>query len=155
MSQFQVTVVDYSAKHLTGTKVRTTMSKAQQDCTALWQSFGPRMGELLSAGGYSGSYGVSVMLNAEDFEYWAAVESAPAAAVPAGMANIDLPAGKYAKCAVPSLEKLVDAYMYLYEGWIKSQTEYTYDEKAPCFELYPPNWQMSDAFEVYMPVKKL
>ncbi len=155
MSQYQVAIVEYPAKHLTGVKVRTTMQKAHQDCSALWQNFGPRMGELLSAGnGCPESYGVSVMLNAEDFDYWAAFETVSSITVPPDMASLDLPAGQYAKCAVSSLEKLGDGYMYLYETWPKSQSEYTFDEQAPCFELYPANWQLTDAFEIYMPLKK-
>ena len=155
MSQYQVTVVECPARHLTGMKVRTTMSKAQQDCSGLWYSFGPRIGELLSAdSGCPGSYGISVMLSAEDFDYWAAVETAASIAVPAGMATIDLPAGWYAKCTVPGLEKIGEGYTWLYETWPQSQGEYTYDERAACFELYPANWQPTEAFEIYMPLKQ-
>ncbi len=153
MSEYKVTVVEYPAKRLVGMKVRTSMHKAQQDCPALWQTFGPRIGELSPADcGYPGSYGVSVMLNAEDFDYWATVEM-PSAAVPAGMDCIDIPAGQYATCTVPNLEKLGDAYMYLYGEWPKSQTGCTFNGQAPCFELYPPNWQCQDSFEIFMPLK--
>ena len=34
MSGFEVTVVDFAAKQLVGIKVRTTMAKAKEDCTA-------------------------------------------------------------------------------------------------------------------------
>ncbi len=154
MNDFTVTVVEYPATRLIGLKVRTSMQKAETDCMAVWETFGPRMGELLGDGGGRGSYGVSVMLNAEEFEYWAAVPTAPSAAVPAGMAGFDLPAGLFAKTTAASLEALKEAYMFLYETWAKSQKEYAVDYQGPCFELYPPNFQMTDSFEVFMPVRK-
>lgn len=154
MSKFEVTIVEYPAKRLTGTKVSTTMQKAMQDCPALWHTFGPRIGELLTADSdCQGAYGISVMLNAEDFDYWAAVETS--AAVPADMAQIDIPAGPYASCTVPSIDKLGDAYMYIYGEWPKSQTAYACNEQALSFELYPTEWQPSDPFKIYMPLKKI
>lgn len=155
MNQYQVTVVERPAAHLTGMKVRSTMEKAMQDCPALWYSFGPRIAELQPAGSSCpGSYGVSVMLNAQDFEYWATIETAPSSAIPTGMETMELPAGRYASCTVAGIEKLGEAYTYLYETWPGSQSEYTCDEQGACFELYPPNWQPADAFEIYMSVKK-
>lgn len=156
MSNHNVTVVEYPEMHLIGMKVRTTMQKAQQDCPALWQAFGPRCAEILPAGSdCTGAYGISVMLTPEEFEYWAAIEANASVAVPQGMGRVDIPAGQYAKCAVPNLGKLGEIYMYLYEEWPKSQKTYTYDEKIPCFELYPQNWKPSDALTVFMPVKKV
>lgn len=155
MSQYQVTIVERPAVHLTGMKVKTTMQKAMLDCPALWQGFGSRIAELQPVGNPCfGSYGVSAMLNAEDFEYWAAIETMPSSAVPAGMATLDLPAGLYACCTIASIEKLGEGYTYLYEAWPDSQSEYTYDERAVCFELYPINWQPTDALEIYVPLKK-
>lgn len=154
MNQYQVAIVEFPTKHLTGMKTRSTMQNAQQDCSALWQSFGPRMGELLAArSDWPECYGVSVMLSAEAFDYWAAVETLPSTDVPEGMANISLPAGRYAKCTVPNLEKLGEGYMHLYDTWVKSQIEYTCDEQMPSFELYPSNWDPSQPLEIYMPLK--
>lgn len=155
MSQYQVAIVDLKAKHLVGMNVHSNMHKAQHDCPALWQSFGPRMGELLAMGAdCSGSYGVSFMLNAEEFVYWAAMETDPAAVVPADMGSIDIPAGQYAKCAVPNLEKLGDAYKHLYGTWPQSQSDYTYREQSPCFEFYSPNWDPAQPLEIYMPLMR-
>lgn len=155
MTKFDVTVVDYPAKRLIGLKVQTTMSKAAEDCPAIWQTFGPKMGELCAAGNtQTGSFGVCVMLNAEDFDYWAAVEAGTSTAVPQGMGSIELPAGLYARALVPNLEQLGDAYMYLYTQWNKDQTDYICDETVPCFEWYPPNWQCSGSFEIFTAVKK-
>ena len=139
---FDITVVEYPKKHLVGVKVRTTMQKGVVDCPALWESFMPRMGELPSGS----AYGVCVMLNAEEFDYWAALETDVNAAVPEGMCCIDVPAGEYAKCTV-DMEKLRDAFTYLY-------AEYALDGQAPSFELYPANWQPGGSFEIFAPVKK-
>lgn len=149
---FEVTVVEFPAKTLVGTKVRTTMQKAQSDCPALWQSFGPRICELFPE--CKGVYGVSVMLNETDFDYWAAVETASDATLLPEMETVKLPSGLYARCAVANVEQLGAAYMFLYGPWIQGQTEYALNMEAPCFELYPSDWQENDAFEVYAPVKK-
>ena len=154
MSQFDVTVVDYPRKRLAGLKVRTSMKKAHIDCPAIWQTFGPRIGEL-SPEGCPGSYGVSVMVNAEDFDYWATIELDPAKAASAGLETIETPAGPYAKVAVPHLEKMGEAYMFIYEDWLKSQTAYAYKADGPCFELYPPDWKPEAAFEIFMPLVKV
>ncbi len=152
---FEIAVVEFPATHLIGMKVRTTMQKAQADCPAIWQTFGPRIVEI--PGGDcigKGAYGVSVMLNENDFDYWVAVEAASNAAVPKDMATFEIPDGLYAKCSVASLEKLGEAYMYVYSQWVSGQSEYGLNMQAPCFELYPPNWRLEDAFEIYVPVMK-
>ncbi len=155
MTKFDVTVVDYPAKHLVGMKVRSTMAKAHVDCPAIWQTFGPKMGLGCEAGSAPvGSFGVCVMVNAEEFDYWAAAQANASAAVPAGMGAIDLPAGLYAKAVLPNLENLGDAYTFLYTEWPKEQTDYICDETVPCFEWYPPDWQPNSALEVFMAVKK-
>jgi AraC family transcriptional regulator len=149
---FEVTVVDFPAKHLIGMKVRTDMQKAQTDCSTLWQTFGP-----IEIPGYDctgGAYGIYIMLNENDFDYWAAVETSSSVAVPDGMQSVALPAGPYAKCTAASLEKLGEVYMYLYGEWITQQQEFTPNVQAPSFELYPSNWQMNGAFDVYVPVNK-
>ncbi len=154
MSDFTITVVDCPAKSLVGMKVRTTMQKAQADCPALWQEFGPRIDALCPGGGCTGAYGLSAMINETEFYYWAAVEAEAFAEVPAGLERADLPAGRYAACPVPNLEKLAEAYTHLYTTWLPSAPGYVINEQAPCFELYPSNWQLSDAFALYMPVRE-
>ncbi len=156
MEKYDVVVAECPARRLVGIKVQTTMAKAAEDCPAIWDVFGRRMDEAAAPeSACKGSFGVCVMLNAEDFDYWAALEADPSAAVPQGMAVIELPAGLYAKAAVPNLEKLGEAYTFLYEKWLKEQTAYACDEAAPSFEWYPPDWQPSDALEVFMAVRKL
>lgn len=154
MSEFDVKVVEYPQKRLAGQRVRTSMQKAQQDCPALWQSFGPGIGGIAGAKLAQGSFGLCVMLNEADFDYWAAVEIDASASLPDGLESIEVPAGLYATTTVPNLEKLGPAYMFLYEDWPKSQREYGFSGQALSFELYPPNWQLAAAFEIFMPVKK-
>lgn len=154
MSKYEVSVVECPARHLIGMNVQSSMSKAPIDCPAIWQSFGPRMGELCAAEDSAGSFGVSVMLSAENFVYWAALEAKADTAVPRGMGSLDIPAGLYAKVRVPNLEKLGEGYCFIYNEWPGEQSEYIGDETIPCFEYYPPDWQPEDALEIFMAVKK-
>ena len=149
MSGFEVTVVDFAAKQLVGIKVRTTMAKAKEDCSALWHSFCPMMQKINESEGY----GISVMLNEQDFDYWAAAE-APKGACPAGLEPVELPAGDYARCVVPNLESIGAGYMYMYQTWLAAQGDWKLNEQAPCFELYPAVWNPDMPFELFMPVKR-
>ncbi|MDY0203505.1 MAG: GyrI-like domain-containing protein [Desulfovibrio desulfuricans] len=148
MDEFKATVVNFPATRLTGMKVRTSLAHAQQDCPAVWQRFGPRMP------GIEGrqSFGVSIMLSAEEIEYWAAVE-ADGRELPADMGHVDVPAGTYVACRVPDLESIGIAYMFIFEKWLGSQETYAYNEQVPCFELYPPAWCPDVPFEIYVPLK--
>ncbi len=154
---FEVTIVELSTKKLVGMKVRTNMQNAMSDCPAIWQTFGPKSDEL--TGGACADlpgYGVSVMVNENDFDYWAALEISPATKALEGMETIDVSAGVYAKCSVPGLAKLGEAYMFLWSQWLSAQDEYVYDAAVPSFELYPAHWNTDSdcAFEIYMPVRK-
>ena len=149
MSDFNVTIVEYPAKRLTGIKVRSNMAKAQEDCPALWQSFCPKMPDTFG----KECYGISVMLNKQDFDYWAAAE-APEGACPAGLEPMGLPAGNYARCVVPNLENIGAGYMYMYQTWLAAQGDWKLNEQAPCFELYPADWNPAMPFELFMPVKR-
>ncbi|MGL6193470.1 MAG: GyrI-like domain-containing protein [Thermoguttaceae bacterium] len=152
---FEVSIIEFPAKHLIGMKVATNMQKAQADCPTIWHTFGPRMAEVSACDcGCSGAYGISIMHNENDFDYWAAVAAKSGAAVPSGMGTIDITAGAYAKCTVPNLKQLGEVYMYVYTQWVNGQKEYGLNMQAPCFELYPTNWQPDDSFEIYVPVVK-
>ena len=154
MSEYKATVVEYPAKRLVGMKVLTSMKKASADCPACWQAFCRHFDKCVPDG-CKGSYGLSFMINAEDFYYWAAVDADLAKDVPEGLERVDIPAGLYAACVSPNLEKVGEAYSFLYQTWLSGQSEYALNEQAPCFELYPPNWQLTDSFEVFMPIRKI
>ena len=148
MSDFNVTIVEYPAKRLTGIKVRTNMAKAQEDCLALWQRFCPDCTQDMP----SAAFGVSVMLDAENFDYWAAVEDKDGR-LPADMGHVDIPAGKYAVCSVPNLASIGEAYMFIFQNWLASQQAHAYNEQSPSFELYPPHWSPENPFDIYVGIK--
>ena len=148
MKNFYVSVVEFPAKKLAGIKVRTSLSQAQRDCPALWQGFCRNM----PADHRKAAYGISVMLNAEDFDYWAAFE-ADDGGMPAGLEPVNIPAGAYACCQVPNLESIGAGYMFLYQTWLAKEPAWKLNEQAPCFELYPVDWTPATPFELYMPVK--
>ena len=148
MSDFNVTIVEYPAKRLTGIKVRSNMAKAQEDCPALWQRFCTDYAQVMP----TASYGVTVMVNAEDFDYWAAVED-QGGRLPADLEHVDIPAGKYAVCSVPNLASIGEAYMFIFQKWLASQQAHAYNEQSPSFELYPPHWSPENPFEIYVGIK--
>jgi AraC family transcriptional regulator len=148
VSEFNVTIVEYPAKRLTGIKVRSNMAKAQEDCPALWQRFCTDYAQVMP----TASYGVTVMANAEDFDYWAAVEDKDGR-LPDDLKHVDIPAGKYAVCSVPSLASIGEAYMFIFQNWFASQQTYAYDEQSLSFELYPSHWSVENPFEIYVGIK--
>ena len=152
---FSISIVDYPAKLVAGLRIRTEMQKAKTECPALWHTLVPRMSEISAWQTVpKGIYGVSLMVNESEFDYWAALETSGEDTVPQGMETFSIPAGRYAKCPVASMEQLFEAYMYVYGTWASEQAEYTVNEMAPCFELYSSNWQENDSFEIYVPLKK-
>ena len=150
---FEIKIVEYPTKQLAGMKIQTNMQKAMEDCPKVWETFMPHMAEVNKEP--KESFGVSVMINENDFEYWAALEIAPHSPLPDGMQTVGLTSGTYACCTVPSIEKLGDAYMYLYTTWIQGQSQsgFVMDSEANAFERYY-DWDPSKPFEIYMPIKK-
>ncbi|MCL1892919.1 MAG: GyrI-like domain-containing protein [Holophagaceae bacterium] len=149
---FKIVIVDYPAKQLVGVKVLTNMKTAIEDCPKAWQNFMPRMTEVCSSP--QESFGVSVMLNENDFEYWAAVEMNPQLPMPEGLEMVSIKSGTYACCTVPTIERLGEAYTYIFSTWLQGQSEYVANYEANSFELYQTNWQPSSPFEICMAVKK-
>ena len=134
------------------------MDKAPVDGHHLWEKvFGPRMHEISGkkSEDYHGLvYGIAVMLDCQNFDYWAAMPAPEGPALPAGMQAIELPAGLYAGCHVASMEQLGEVYTYLYETWATEQKEYAVNMQAPCFEYYDKKFYELCTFEVYIPVLK-
>ncbi len=153
MQTFSVEVVDHPAVRLVGMKIRSTLPNASIDCPALWQQFLPRdIGELL--GGGKNAYGVSIMLNDHEFDYWAAAEIDPKLPVPDDMESVELAHGTYACCSVPGYSALDAAYEYLLHCWLRDQNTSAREHHAHCFELYPSYWHPSIAFRLFVPVKR-
>lgn len=155
---FDVFISERPVAHLFGIGIHTTMSKASVDCPDLWKRvFVPRMLEISGKGPceYHGPlYGISQMTDPQtgSFAYWAAMPASEGAALPEGMREIDLPAGLYAGCALPSLETLGEAYAFLYTAWPQSQNAYALNMQAPCFEYYDSDFCTSGKLQVYVPV---
>lgn len=154
METYAVSVVDVPRKQLLGIRKRSTMAKAGEDCPALWQRFGPMIEEFTARGGSClGTYGACAMVGPHDFDYWAALEPGSSAVSLAGTEQVDIPAGRYAKCRVPNLSALGDVYMYLYQRWPGEQKDFAVDCQRISFEAYPERWQVADSFDVYIPVQ--
>lgn len=148
---FTSNVVRQEAFQVVGLKVRTTMADSGIDCPRIWQDFGPRMAEIATG---SDSFGVSVMIDCNTFDYWATLPYQPGSAVPSGMAVLDIPDGFYARCDLNSLDELTAAYMYLFEVW-SNNSEYELRTGAPSFELYPSDfYPYMKHLSVYMPLRK-
>lgn len=149
MTDYRVHVVHREEVKVVGLKVRTNMAKAAEDAPRLWEhEFGPRMPEVATFPNYS--YGVSVMVDKENFDYWAALPLRPGDPIPSGMGTIDLPAGQYAEIRMDSLAELAGAYMHIFQNWLPNSNFELVN--APCYELYPANYPETGSLALYMPV---
>ena len=150
MSDYTVKVVHREAVKAVGLKTRTSMAKAADDCPRLWQDdFGPRMPEVASFPDCS--YGISVMVEDDIFDYWAAMPLRPGDPIPPNMTAIDLPDGQYAEVYLKSLNDLICAYQHLFSAWLPDSG---YDlGNAPSYELYPADHLETGCLALYMPVQ--
>lgn len=159
MSTFAVSVTQRPQMRLYGIPVRTSMAEAATDCSHLWEKvFAPRMHEISGKKPceYHGpSYGISVMIDASHFEYWAAMPAPEGLPLPQGMRQIEIPAGFYAGCVLSGLAQLGEAYTYLCEAWPKTTKEYALNMQAPCFEHYDQTYCESGALAVYAPLLRV
>lgn len=164
---FNVTIQNAPAKRLVGIFARTTMERAREECSALWEQL---MGAVvpLTGGHAYDAYGVSTDYTPDGgFVYWAALDAPtdlllrpdwvgflpPAQMRLENIATIDVRGGLYAVVDVPSLGALPCAFGFIYGEWAKGPSEYTPDMTAPAFEKYPKTWSgEADAFQLYVPV---
>ena len=152
MPDYQIKVVERPAEKVVGLKVRTDMAKSAEDCPRLWyQDFGPRMPEVASFPSYS--YGASLWIEGETFDYWAALPYRPGDPIPSGMALLDLTDGLYAECPVDKLEDLAGAYQHIFAVWGPS-SGYDFAIGVPSYELYPADHMENGRLTLYMPLKK-
>lgn len=154
MSEFAVKIVTRAEVKVAGFKVRTTMAKASQDCPKLWESvFMPYMASFPVNPEYvNQSFGVSVMLDEDTFDYWAVMAIADGADVPEGMDILTLPGGPYAECRLPSLGELGEAYMYIYTNWITQQEKYAMNMQGCSIELYTDKYPETGELTIYCPL---
>ena len=154
MAELTVSIVDRPEIKTAGLKVRTTMAKASQDCPSIWQNdFGPRMEAFPADPAFPNqSYGLSIMLDSETFDYWAVMPLAPGADVPEGMDTITIPGGKYAECHLESLAQLGEAYTYIYGPWAAGQSGYGMNMQGICYELYTDEYMKTGKLSIYCPL---
>ena len=154
MSKFTVNIVNRTAISTAGVKVRTNMKNASTDCPKLWQEqFGPRMCSFPANPDFPDeSYGVSVMIDCDNFDYWALMPIAKDAAVPEGMDSFTIPGGLYAECPVASLAELGEAFTYVYGEWIALQDKYTLNMQGASLELYRSDFIKTGRLVVYCPL---
>jgi predicted transcriptional regulator YdeE len=148
---WDVTIVDLPARQVVGLSERISVAEAAGKCTALWEAFMPRRGEIADiAEGYA--YGVSAnMAENGDFDYWVAMPVSSAGKIPSGMGCLTLRAGKYARC-VTDLASLEKAYEFLYGEWAQAQEEHPVDFAEACFERYAHDWEETSPLELYVPM---
>ena len=99
------------------------------------------------------TYGVSQYIDGDRFVYWAAAEVSSLEGLPKEVKTMRIPAGKYARCEVPNLEKLTEAYMAV-ETWMSTQEKYTYNMQGVAFEEYKHGWEMGDSITIYIAVNE-
>ncbi len=159
MSDFPMQEVDQPAIRCAGLKVRTTMAKAGQDCYDLWDNlFGPRMNEdgfVHDPNHPDESYGVSIMIDEEAFDYWALDSLSAGATVPAGMEEYTIPGGKYAKFAVSSIKAMGECYQYVYAEWLSENRDLELDMQRPCYELYGKAYLENGSLFILFPIKEV
>mgnify|MGYP003623279276 CR=1 FL=1 len=119
MAEFKISVVERHAVRTAGMKVRTNMINASRDCTALWsEKFGSQREAFPADPKFPGeSFGVSVMLDRENFDYWAVMPLAEGTRIPDGMEVYELAGGLYAECLGITIPQLGDVFNYLYMTW--------------------------------------
>ncbi len=154
MAEFTVTVVERPAVRAAGVKVHTTMEKTSVDCPKLWsETFVPHM-EAFPCDGSGESYGICIMTSETEFDYWAVMPLGKDVKVPEGLAEITVPGGLYAECPVPSIDRMGEAYAYLYTAWGKEQKEYAVNFQAPGIERYTRDYLKNGSLFVCAPVVK-
>lgn len=112
------------------------LNNVSEKLPPLWQAFLPRLGEIRHAvGGLC--YGVvrQIAADADELEYFCAMEVSEAKDIPPGMVHIDIPARRYAKFRHQGdIAKIDDTINYIYSTWLpQSGKRHTYD---PDLEFY-------------------
>lgn len=147
--KFTIEVVTREAVRVVGMKVRTDMASAPDDCPRLWREiFGPRMPEVATFPGPS--YGASLMVDEEHFDYWAALPYREGDPVPPGMALLDLAGGLYAECRLESLADLAAGYQFLFESR-SDRYEARFD--VPGYEFYPADHMSTGRLSLCVPLR--
>lgn len=156
MPEFTVKVVERPMLKTAGFKVSTTMEKAAVDCPKIWDdTFAPHMISFpADPARPCETYGVCVMTNETDFDYWAVMPLAPGAKIPDGMSGLDIQGGLYAECPVTSIKEVNAAFAYLYTNWPASQNEYAVNFQLPGYEFYTEDFIKNGSLTLRCPVTR-
>ncbi len=94
------------------------------------------------------------------FEYVAAVEAAPGAAVPEGMVAVEIPKCEYAVIPVAGLSEIRQAWSVVPAKLAEAPDREAFCGPAgcecathPCFEYYPPDFESSGRLFLYIPLR--
>jgi predicted transcriptional regulator YdeE len=123
----------------------------------MWDQFIERVSELIPEKDWPfACYGLCRMtpgLEPGAFEYLASVEVPSLDGLPEGMVGWDVPDATYAAFKVPSLEKIHEAWGYVYGEGLAKLDGWEPDDKT-CFEFYPVEFPEDPSLFIYAPVKQ-
>ena len=110
---------------------------------ALWDQFGPRMGEAQHLAEPGVSYGVMGRFNQDDgkFDYMAGEPVLAATDLPAGMTDWEVPANTYAVFTT-TLPAVSETFGHVYNTWLP--TSGYQPAAAPAFERYGATFDPAD-----------
>ncbi|KAK2956859.1 hypothetical protein BLNAU_8136 [Blattamonas nauphoetae] len=154
--KFTVTIEKRPHLRGIGMKTMATMENVSAKAVELWsKEFGPRMCEPKAL--YPGSYGITVMLSDKpesEFEYWAVIPvSDDEAVIPDGMEVIYVK--DQVQAEVPTtLDKLQEAYGYMYGEWAQKHPEHKLSMTLPNIEWYPPTYEETKELTVCFPLEQ-
>ena len=117
----------------------------------LWDSFVPRMGEIMNRADMTVSYGVMDNYDEDsgEFDYIACVEVSSSEASPEGMVRLTVPEQTYAvfKATLPTIKQ---AFGQIYQDWFpKSGSKRV---PGPEFELYDKEFDVDKTIYIYIPI---
>ena len=123
---------------------------------ALWDQFGPRMGEALHLAEPGVSYGVMGRFNQDEgkFDYMAGEAVLSVADLPAGMTAWEVPANTYAVFTT-TLPAVSETFGHIYNAWLP--TSGYRPAAAPTFERYGETFDPADpasTLTIWIPVQQ-
>ncbi len=156
MAAFAIDIVRRPRLVVAGYKIRTSMQDVGVNCRKVWEDqFMPRMaGFPVDPAHATESFGVSLGVDPDHIDYYAAMALKPGSAAPDGMETVTLADGVYCSCRIASMAEVGSAFLYIYNEWIRSQDTYTFDFSAPSYEFYDADFLTSGAFRIYCPISE-
>ena len=123
---------------------------------ALWDQFGPRMGEAQHLAEPGVSYGVMGRFNQDEgkFDYMAGEAVLVVADLPAGMTEWEVPANTYAVFTT-TLPAVSETFGHIYNAWLP--TSGYQPAAAPTFERYGATFDPADpasTLTIWIPVQQ-